>query len=96
MNIYILINNKTKFKMIIPVRCYTCGKLLSNKEKAYKEMVIRKKIALKKDINDVSILNINDKDIKKTPEGEAMDELGLIRYCCRKIMMTNVELINEI
>tara|TARA_Y100000389_G_C17348658_1_gene457223 strand:- start:520 stop:768 length:249 start_codon:yes stop_codon:yes gene_type:complete len=82
--------------MIIPVRCYTCGKLLSNKEKAYKEMVIRKKIALKKDINDVSILNINDKDIKKTPEGEAMDELGLIRYCCRKIMMTNVELINEI
>ena len=82
--------------MIIPVRCYTCGKVLSNKEKTYKEMVIRKKIALKKDINDVSILNINDKDIKKTPEGEAMDELGLIRYCCRKIMMTNVELINEI
>jgi DNA-directed RNA polymerases I, II, and III subunit RPABC5 len=82
--------------MIIPVRCYTCGKLLSNKEKTYKDIVNRKKIALKKDINSESILNINDKDIKKTPEGEAMDELGLIRYCCRKIMMTNVELINEI
>ena len=82
--------------MIIPVRCYTCGKLLSNKEKTYKDIVNRKKIALKKDINSESILNINDKDMKKTPEGEAMDELGLIRYCCRKIMMTNVELINEI
>jgi DNA-directed RNA polymerases I, II, and III subunit RPABC5 len=82
--------------MIIPVRCYTCGKLLSNKEKTYKDIVNRKKIALKKDVNDESILNINDKDIKKTPEGEAMDEIGLTRYCCRKIMMTNVELINEI
>ena len=82
--------------MIIPVRCYTCGKLLSNKEKTYKTIVYRKKLALKKNVNDESILNINDKDIKKTPEGEAMDEIGLTRYCCRKIMMTNVELINEI
>ena len=82
--------------MIIPIRCYTCGKLLSNKEKTYKDIVNRKKLALKIDINDESILNINDKDIKKTPEGEALDEIGLTRYCCRKIMMTNVELINEI
>lgn len=82
--------------MIIPVRCYTCGKLLSNKEKTYKTIVYRKKLALKKNINDESVLNINDKDIKKTPEGQAMDEIGLTRYCCRKIMMTNVELINEI
>ncbi len=82
--------------MIIPVRCYTCGKLLSNKEKTYKQIIYRKKIALKRDINDESVLNINDKDIKKTPEGEALDEIGLTRYCCRKIMMTNVELINEI
>tara|TARA_B100000902_G_scaffold318870_1_gene310936 strand:- start:1454 stop:1702 length:249 start_codon:yes stop_codon:yes gene_type:complete len=82
--------------MIIPIRCYTCGKLLSNKEKTYKDIVNRKKMALKIDINDESILNINDKDIKKTPEGEALDEIGLTRYCCRKIMMTNVELINEI
>ena len=82
--------------MIIPVRCYTCGKLLSNKEKTYKTIVYRKKLAFKKNVNDESVLNINDKDIKKTPEGEAMDEIGLTRYCCRKIMMTNVELINEI
>ena len=34
--------------------------------------------------------------IFKTPEGEAMDELGLIRYCCRKTMMTHIELVNEI
>ena len=34
--------------MIIPVRCYTCGKLLSNKEKSYKKIVYRKKLALKK------------------------------------------------
>ena len=47
--------------MIIPVRCYTCGKLLSNKEKTYKTIVYRKKLALKKNINDESVLNINDK-----------------------------------
>jgi len=82
--------------MIIPVRCYTCGKLLSNKQKTYKQLVYRKKIGLKRSLNEESVLNINDKDVKKTPEGEAMDELGLTRYCCRKIMMTNVELINEI
>ena len=38
--------------MIIPVRCYTCGKLLSNKEKTYKTIVYRKKLALKKYVND--------------------------------------------
>ena len=82
--------------MLIPVRCYTCGKLLSNKQKTYCQIVQRKKLAQKKDINEPSILNINDKDIKKTAEGEAMDEIGLTRYCCRKTMFSNVELINDI
>ena len=48
------------------------------------------------DVNKDSVIEINHDEMVKTPEGEAMDELGLIRYCCRKTMMTHIELINEI
>ena len=39
-------------------------------------------------------LNLNN--IKKTPEGEALDELNLKRYCCRRHMLTHVDLVDII
>lgn len=82
--------------MIIPVRCFTCNKLIADKYDYYIQKVYEKKLALKQDTTKSSVLDISSTDIKKTPEGEVMDELGLIRYCCRKVLMTHIELINEI
>ena len=108
--------------MIIPVRCYTCGKVLADKYEYYKKELIRKKLALKSEsekINDMDELtaqfskktnnnsnNTNNKDplmidisvddVKKTIAGEIMDELGLSRICCRKVILTSIEIIDEI
>ena len=84
--------------MIIPVRCYTCGKLIADKYEYYERELLRKKLALKKDGNDGDplIININVQDIKKTVAGEILDELGLHRLCCRKVMLTSINIIDEI
>ncbi len=59
--------------MIIPVRCFTCGKVIGNKYETYIELV-----------------NTNFK------ESEALDELELKRYCCRRMVLTHVDLIEKL
>lgn len=59
--------------MIIPVRCFTCGKVIGNKWETYLSM-------LQADLN----------------EGDALDELGLKRYCCRRMVLTHVDLIEKL
>jgi DNA-directed RNA polymerase subunit N len=81
--------------MIIPVRCMTCGKVLADKYKYYESELLRKKIALNSDV-DPLIININIQDVKKTIAGEILDELGLHRLCCRKTMLTSINIIDEI
>ena len=93
--------------MLIPVRCMTCGKLIANKYEYYERELLRKKLALKdinaiKDVHELNgnvdplIININAHDIKKTIAGEILDELGLHRMCCRKVLLTSINIINEI
>lgn len=74
--------------MLIPVRCFTCGKLLADKINTYNELV--RTNPNKKDSN---IIDITSEELKKTAEGEAMDKLGLRNYCCRRHMLTYVDLI---
>ena len=93
--------NQNKFylkpiKMIIPVRCFTCGKMLADKYYAYQEKMRGKKLAVKQDVDTPSIIDTNSDDIKKTPEGEALDEIGIIKVCCRKILLSHIDLIDEI
>ncbi|CAM9341921.1 unnamed protein product [Ectocarpus sp. 6 AP-2014] len=59
--------------MIIPVRCFTCGKVIGNKWETYLSL-------LQADYN----------------EGDALDELGLKRYCCRRMVLTHVDLIEKL
>lgn len=81
--------------MLIPVRCFTCNKLLADKYEYYERELLRKKLALNSD-EDPLIININVQDVKKTIAGEILDELGLIRPCCRKTMLTSINIIDEI
>ncbi|KAI7735701.1 hypothetical protein M8C21_032261, partial [Ambrosia artemisiifolia] len=65
--------NLTRAKMIIPVRCFTCGKVIGNKWDTYLDL-------LQSDYT----------------EGDALDALGLVRYCCRRMLMTHVDLIEKL
>ena len=81
--------------MLIPVRCYTCGKILANKYVYFQNELNRKKLAMNT-TEDPLIINVNANDIKKTIAGETMDELGLTRICCRKVLLTSINIIDEI
>ncbi|KAI8340855.1 DNA-directed RNA polymerase I, II, and III subunit RPABC5 [Chlamydoabsidia padenii] len=59
--------------MIIPVRCFSCGKVTGNKWDNY-----------------LSLLQA------EYTEGEALDALGLKRYCCRRMVLTHVDLIEKL
>ncbi|AFZ79100.1 DNA-directed RNA polymerase II, subunit N/8 kDa, putative [Theileria equi strain WA] len=59
--------------MIIPVRCFTCGKVIGHLWEKWLEM-------LKENV----------------PEGQALDDLGLTRYCCRRMILTHVDLIEKL
>jgi len=57
---------------MIPVRCYTCGRVISDVWEEYKER------------------------IKREEPAEVLDKLGIKRYCCRRMLLTHAELIDEI
>jgi DNA-directed RNA polymerase I, II, and III subunit RPABC5 len=82
--------------MIIPPKCFTCGKVIGDKYTYYCEKVAERKIKLNQKTDQPSVIDVNEDEVKKTPEGEVMDELGLIRYCCRKIFLTHIPLIDEL
>ena len=78
--------------MLIPIRCFTCGKVLADKWEYYCKEVKK----LKKGSKEDTILNVNAKNVQMTPEGKVLNSLGLNRYCCRRAMLSNVELIDLI
>ena len=82
--------------MIIPIRCFTCGKLLANKWKTYNKLVKEFSTDEQNEDRMIDINYINSKNLVKTAESKALDELKLKRYCCRKHMLTHVDLIYEI
>jgi DNA-directed RNA polymerase subunit N (RpoN/RPB10) len=82
--------------MIIPIRCFTCNKLIADKYQYYLE----KKEEIDKEENEsdkiITTNLIDSGEVKKTKYGELLDELGLNRYCCRRMMLSHVDIINVI
>jgi len=76
--------------MIIPVKCFTCGKVLANKYRYFQEEVRKLKQDRNIDEKKIEYLTGNVKD--KTPEGEVLDKLNLNKYCCRRHMLTHVDI----
>ena len=77
--------------MIIPVKCFTCGKVLANKYQYYQREVRKRKITL--DLPLGGVIYLTDSHIKKTPEAIVLDELGLDKICCRRHMLTHVDIL---
>ncbi|SCZ98570.1 BZ3500_MvSof-1268-A1-R1_Chr3-1g05470 [Microbotryum saponariae] len=59
--------------MIIPVRCFSCGKVVGDRWTQY-----------------LALLESGH------TEGDALDGLGLKRYCCRRMVLTHVDLIEKL
>ena len=77
--------------MIIPVRCFTCGKVLGDKWRYYKTELEKLNPG-----GEDTVINANVKTLKQTPEGKILDKLELDRYCCRRIMLGNTDLLDII
>lgn len=76
--------------MIIPIKCFTCGKVLADKYRFYEKEVRKIKMNEKLEINKV--IYLTDENVDKTPEGIILDKLKLKKYCCRRHMLTHVEI----
>ncbi len=59
--------------VLVPVRCFSCGKLIADKFDDFK------------------------KSVQSGIEPQkALDDIGLERYCCRRMLLTTVESIQQI
>ena len=76
--------------MIIPIKCFTCGNVLANKYRHYLAEVRRVKMSKGEQIDNVTYLTKNMMD--KTAEGQVLDDLGLTNVCCRRHMLTHVDI----
>ena len=83
--------------MIIPIRCFTCGKPISDKWQAFIDIVNNDKSNNNEMVdNKLNIKYIDLDKPSKSVEGEALDKLELNRYCCRRMILTNVQLTSII
>jgi DNA-directed RNA polymerase I, II, and III subunit RPABC5 len=59
--------------MIIPVKCFSCGKVLGDMYRYY-------------------VTEVRKIQTDKTAEGEMLDKLRLNKICCRRHMLTHVDI----
>ena len=82
--------------MIIPVRCFTCGKVLADKWEYYKEQVDKADKADKAEKAAEKAETTSDRRFDKVKTGKILDDMGLERMCCRRHMLGHVDLIDII
>lgn len=59
--------------MIIPIRCFSCGKVIGDKWEDFNKCI-------EEGENPSDVLN----------------DLGITRYCCRRMLLSHVELLDEV
>ncbi|MBS3062111.1 MAG: DNA-directed RNA polymerase subunit N [Candidatus Diapherotrites archaeon] len=59
--------------MIVPVRCFSCNKVIADQYEEYAARIGK----------------------GENPE-KVLDDLGLSRYCCRRMLLTHVDLMPEL
>jgi len=59
--------------MIIPVRCFSCGKVIASVYEEFKRRV----------------------EAGEKPK-EVLDALHVDRYCCRRMVLSHIDLIDEV
>ena len=65
------------------MRCFTCGKVISQEYEEFK-----KRFDIYKKAVDAG------EEPKETPK-DILNDLGIERYCCRRMIITHVDLLSE-
>ena len=76
--------------MLIPVKCFTCGKVIGNKYNYFLKEVVKRKEQAGGIPQEIQYLD--DKSLDKTIEGLLLDELRLRDMCCRRHFLTHVNI----
>lgn len=74
--------------MLIPIRCHSCGAVIADKWLYYQKKVAEMKLS-----NQKTEIHKNFDDIQTKT---ILDELEMHRYCCRRMFLGHVDLIDEI
>ena len=69
--------------VIIPVRCFTCGKVVSQ---VYEEF--------RKRFEEYQKVIKSGEKPTETPK-DILDDLGVDRFCCRRMIISHVDLLQE-
>lgn len=75
--------------MIIPIKCFTCGHVLADKYRFYQAETRRLKLS--QGIDTDKVIYLTKTNNEKTIEGNVLDNLGLTNMCCRRHMLTHVD-----
>ena len=59
--------------MIVPVRCFSCGKVVGDKWEDY-----NRRVEAGENASDV------------------LDDLGVTRYCCRRMLLSHTEILDDV
>jgi DNA-directed RNA polymerase subunit N (RpoN/RPB10) len=91
--------------MLIPVRCFTCGKVIADKWTTYEkdlQAVLdgtrQQTVARSGHVNappSQSRLTCARDVLALAPAGQVLDKLGITKICCRRHFLTNVDLLDS-
>jgi DNA-directed RNA polymerase I, II, and III subunit RPABC5 len=82
--------------MIIPIRCFTCNKVIAHLWEDYLDKI--QMAYLSEDIKNNRKNRFVDIETleNKTIEGKILDEMKLNRYCCRRMLLSHIDLCEKI
>jgi len=76
--------------MIIPIKCFTCGNVLADKYLHYLAEINKRKV--KNNLEGDEVVYLTKENMEKMIEGDVLDYLGLNKICCRRHMLTHVDI----
>ena len=74
--------------MLFPIRCVSCNAVIAGKYEPYLELVAE----YRKKEGKTEMEYLTNTTIK-TPEGKALDDLKVLRMCCRRHFLSHVDLV---
>jgi DNA-directed RNA polymerase subunit N (RpoN/RPB10) len=95
--------------MIVNIRCFTCGSVISDKWNIYNVLVDiyreednlddhrKHEVQVRERCISKSFIDTikNGETITPSPENKALETLGIREMCCRRMFLTTVTLIEE-
>lgn len=82
--------------MLIPVRCFSCGKVLADKWRWYQARLAELAAGRDGDDTDDACDDAGGTAVRSVmgPAAGLLDQLGLVRMCCRRHMLSHVDLVS--